>query len=175
MFLEKKFEVTNDVLASHGQRLANVVIDRILFTLFFIIIVFILAFIGGLTDNNFIYNLLENLENVDRLTDVLLTGLLFAVFYSIFEFTTQRSIGKYISKTKVVTKNGEKPSLQDIIVRSLVRIIFIEVFSFLGSYCRGWHDMASKTYVVDVKKFEAKKNNFYDFEQLGKSENEVVF
>jgi len=53
-------------------------------------------------------------------------------YYVFFEGVTGRSIGKYFTKTKVVTEDGEKPNFETILVRSLCRFIPFEAFSFLG-------------------------------------------
>ena len=86
----------------------------------------------------------------------------------ILEGLTQRTIGKLITRTKVVMENGEKPSSEAIIIRSLCRMIPFDAFSFLGDPSRGWHDTISKTYVVDVQKFEDQKKSHADFQLLGK-------
>ena len=64
-------------------------------------------------------------------------------------------------------EDGSKPIFQDIFLRSLCRFIPFEVFSFLGSEGRGWHDSMSNTYVVDIAKFEAKKKSQSELEQIG--------
>ena len=75
----------------------------------------------------------------------------------------------------VVLENGEKPNPNTIALRSICRIIPFDVLSYLGANAYGWHDSFSKTYVVDIAKFNAKKEQIVDYEQLGKSENDVVF
>jgi len=39
--------------------------------------------------------------------------------------------------------------------------------SFLGDSGRGWHDSISNTYVVDERKFNAKKSNQLELELIG--------
>jgi uncharacterized RDD family membrane protein YckC len=90
------------------------------------------------------------------------------IFYFILESTSQRTIGKLITQTKVVLENGEKPSLETIIIRSLCRIIPFEPFSFFGNIPRGWHDTISKTYVVDIKIFEEQKKSHENYNLIGK-------
>ena len=55
------------------------------------------------------------------------------IFYSTFEATTGRTLAKYITKTKVVNKDGGKPSVETILIRSLCRFIPFEPLSFLWS------------------------------------------
>jgi len=72
-------------------------------------------------------------------------------YYLVCETTWQRTLGKLVTKTKVVDRQGNKPSFPKILGRSLARCIPFEAFSFLfGGYPIGWHDALSKTLVVPV-------------------------
>lgn len=173
--MEEEFKVTKDILASAGQRFSNYLIDRILFTgVFFAFGVVAVAY-AEITGNSEILNSLERLDNINRLLDMLITGFVFGIFYTILEFKTQRTIGKYITKTMVVLENGRKPDINTIITRSLCRIIPFDALSYLGSTTRGWHDSLSNTYVVDVEKFYNKIESIEDFKDLGRSEEDIVF
>ncbi len=81
------------------------------------------------------------------------------VYYGLFESLTQRTIGKYITGTKVVYFNGAKPGEGAILLRSVCRQIPLEALSFLGPYGIGWHDMLSKTLVIDLYKSTQPPNN----------------
>jgi uncharacterized RDD family membrane protein YckC len=76
------------------------------------------------------------------------------IYYGLFESLTLRSPGKFITGTKVVMRDGTKPDETAIFIRTLCRQIPVEIISFLGPYAIGWHDMFSKTLVVDVYKYE---------------------
>jgi uncharacterized RDD family membrane protein YckC len=71
----------------------------------------------------------------------------------IFESLTGKSIGKYVTNTKVMMADGSKPEPYSIFIRSLSRLIPFDQLSFLGTIPRGWHDTLSKTVVVDLKKY----------------------
>jgi uncharacterized RDD family membrane protein YckC len=47
-------------------------------------------------------------------------------------------------------------------------LIPFEQFSFFGEDGKGWHDSISKTYVVDIAKYEAKKATFEGLDEIGK-------
>lgn len=165
--MENDFKVTNDILASHGQRFANYLIDRILFTGIFFAIGFLAAIYGEISGNMEIILFLDKLENINRFLDMLITGFVFGIFYCTMEFYTQRTIGKFITKTMVVLDNGTKPDINSILSRSFCRMIPFDALSFLGSARRGWHDSISKTYVVDVQKFYDKKGIQEGLNDLG--------
>ena len=147
---EKK-ELQNEVInmtASLGKRCANYIIDLVFYfifsTLFGIEIVAILAIVSPES--------LSFFDQANVLVDYgfgFITGM---VYYSFLEAATGRTIGKFITKTKVVDENGKRPDFGTIVLRSLCRFIPFEPFSFLGAESSGWHDKLSKTWVIDVSK-----------------------
>lgn len=157
--------VSQDVLASKGTRFANYIIDNIVTFIFGFVIGVIIVLVSELTGSYAMYDLLIASEN--RLTDYIFGAIITILYYTVIETLTSRSLGKYITKTKVVTHEGLKPDLGDIFIRSLCRFIPFNPFSFLGTDGKGWHDSISKTYVVDVKKFESKKETELELEQIG--------
>jgi uncharacterized RDD family membrane protein YckC len=74
--------------------------------------------------------------------------LLGIFYYIIFETLFQRTLAKFITKTKVIMVGGAKPSVDTIIKRTLIRYIPFILFS--GSRGTWWHDRWTKTRVVDV-------------------------
>lgn len=68
------------------------------------------------------------------------------IYCTVFEFYFFRTIGKAVTKTKVVTEEGGYPGFQKIFLRSICRLIPFNEFSFL--FGTGWHDSISKTMVV---------------------------
>jgi uncharacterized RDD family membrane protein YckC len=83
-------------------------------------------------------------------------GILYAVgiivflgYHLICESLFQKTLGKVITKTKVVDREGNKPTFLRILGRSLARYIPFEPLSYLiGKHPMGWHDSLSKTLVV---------------------------
>lgn len=71
------------------------------------------------------------------------------VYYSFFESITGRTPAKYVTKTKVVNVNGEKPSFKSIVLKSACRFIPLNPFTFIFLDV-GLHDKISKTRVVHI-------------------------
>ncbi len=71
----------------------------------------------------------------------------FLAYYIFMEIKFQKTIGKFVTKTKVVKLNGEKPEASDIISRSFYRLIPFDRISFLFVK-NGIHDYLSKTKVI---------------------------
>lgn len=70
-----------------------------------------------------------------------------ALYYIPLEYGLQKTLGKIITKTKVVTLEGNKPELIDIISRTFCRLIPFDRFSFFYSR-NGLHDAISRTKVI---------------------------
>ena len=67
------------------------------------------------------------------------------LYYFIFELSMKQTIGKLVTKTFVVKKNGVNPSFVNILIRSCCRLIPIDSFSYLFGTERGLHDVLSST------------------------------
>lgn len=131
--------------ASVGNRFVNFIIDLVLFYAIEYVIGYMLGFVlsilGGTTlALSIAHNKLEML---------LFNCVVFFCYYTVLEGTAGRTLGKLITKTKVVMEDGSKPDLKSVAIRSVSRLIPFEAFSFLGSNI-GWHDSLSNTRVVKV-------------------------
>ena len=76
------------------------------------------------------------------------------VYYFIMEYTFGQTIGKMITKSKVVNaKNKGHPNLIQIFIRTLSRLIPIDFVSYLLNQ-QGIHDYLSKTKLIKIKNRE---------------------
>ncbi|MBG6186487.1 RDD family protein [Flavobacterium sp. CAN_S2] len=152
----KKFTVTDDLLASKSQRLLNFIIDVLIIYIIEISIGTTIILIGDLTKSDTASNWVSSLSVVESF----FFGLVILFFYYLItEMYFSRTFGKYFTKTIVVKHEGSRPNMKSIIVRTLSRLIPFEPFSFLTAD-RGWHDTLSVTYVVKKHDFIAKKKLF---------------
>lgn len=71
------------------------------------------------------------------------------VYYFLFESVTLRTPAKWLSISRVVNKNGQRPALWRILIRSVVRVILIDAF-FIPFLDKTLHDYLSGTEVVEV-------------------------
>lgn len=74
----------------------------------------------------------------------------FWAYFFCFEYFFNRTIGKMITRTKVVDEFGSRPTAKSIFIRTLIRKIPIEYLSFIYSK-NGHHDVISRTRVVSLK------------------------
>jgi hypothetical protein len=73
------------------------------------------------------------------------------LYYFLTEYFFNKSIAKFLTRTKIVNKKGIQPTVKELLIRNLCRFIPFEQFSFLGSNSKGWHDSFSNTTVIDDK------------------------
>lgn len=121
-------------LADKATRLGHNIIDTFLF--YFII---------------FLHSLI-----IDKLTFIPEEGslwlgfyffFLYVMFLAIFEYFFGKTPGKFLTKTKVVKRNGSKPTFLNFLGRNTARLIPFDPISYLFLK-RGWHDQISGTYVI---------------------------
>jgi uncharacterized RDD family membrane protein YckC len=120
--------------ADGGLRVANLLIDSIA-----IVILYVIALVGLL---------IMGMEASDESWAPMLIYLfVYFAYYISMESAWQQTLGKMITKTKVVTMLDEVPSNGDIVARTLCRMIPFDWISFLFTR-QGFHDSISKTTVV---------------------------
>lgn len=132
--MKKNAEMEGNTVSS-GIRFLNFVID-LLVCLF---IIFVLVYS------------LNILVNKHMLVGSFIVIATYILYYVILEIRFQRTLGKMLTKTKVVTINEEVPSPTDIMIRSVVRVFPFDHFTFLLMK-NGLHDRLSNTKVVKVNK-----------------------
>jgi uncharacterized RDD family membrane protein YckC len=160
---QNQIAITPDLLASHGQRFLNLIVDTFVqVLLFFVVLVVVEAVKGPAVSQAF-----QNYVLVNPIGQYTFVSSIALLYYNISEVIFARSVGKLLTKTKVVDSLGMPPNHQMIMMRSICRLIPFNSFSFLGLIPRGWHDKLSKTYVVSITLLEEKrrevqssKNNF---------------
>lgn len=133
-------------VASQGKRFVNYLLDLI----FLIIFSYIFGIILGIMLAIFSPSSLSIFEQDNELIVYLLGFVIGMIYYTILEASSGKTIAKFITKTKVVDYQGNRPDFGTIFIRSLCRFIPFEPFSFLGSDNSGWHDKLSKTKVIEI-------------------------
>lgn len=137
---EKETQYTD---ASNMKRFVNYLIDRLLGTLFaFLFFMLLDVVVPGIADY---------LSNISRLEDMFWTSLLILTYYSVLEIISRRTIGKLLTKTKVVAEEGYELDTNRIIIRNLCRLIPLNAISIFFNDGRPWHDSISKTRVVIIE------------------------
>lgn len=118
--------------ASGGKRFANLIID--------IIAMVILSFFIGI--------ILGSMAATETML-MLASYLTYFIYYWLMEAVLGKTVGKYVTRTRVVKPDGSQPSAINILGRTFSRIIPFDAFSYLGSTSSGWHDSIPKIYVIE--------------------------
>jgi len=138
-YLEEKIEEEKEFDSKKVKstiRLLNFIIDSIAFLIVFAILGFIIGLFYN-TDNQVII----------QLAGYLLLAVAFFGYYIFMEYKYQKTIGKLITRTKVLRADGEKAQLGDIIARTFCRLIPFDRLSYLFT-SNGLHDRLSNTTVI---------------------------
>ncbi|MGY5847658.1 RDD family protein [Salegentibacter sp. HM20] len=73
--------------------------------------------------------------------------LLYAGYYYFSELNSQRTLGKFLTGTKVISKSGKRPGRKQILIRSLWRLFPVDFISLMFRK-NTLHDKFSETRVV---------------------------
>lgn len=124
--------------AVNGKRFGNYLLDIIAFYLFAMLLG-VLAGALGMADailnmNEYVFGIL----------------LIIIYYFGIEAATGGRSVGKYITKTKVIMEDGSTPGVHVFFLRTLCRLIPFDSFSIFFNGNRCWHDTITKTRVVNL-------------------------
>jgi uncharacterized RDD family membrane protein YckC len=149
-----KFTITEDLLATRGQRIFNCLLDLLIVHTVLISIATTAVIIGDITNNNDLSNWAKSTTILERL---FFWAVILFLYYFLTETYFSRTFAKYFTKTIVVTKDGSRPSKRAISIRTLSRFIPLEGLTFLSGDLRGLHDLFSDTYVVRKHEFNEKK------------------
>jgi uncharacterized RDD family membrane protein YckC len=128
-------QVASTLIASQHQRTINYLVDYYLQT-----VITILLFAH-------IYAFFPQLGT--GIMGIVISVVILIAYYLFFETLFQKTPGKFVSKSRVVTATGVRPSFVIILLRTLCRMIPLESISFLSWYPVGWHDKFSGTVVID--------------------------
>ena len=138
--------VINLVPANLGKRFVNYFIDVIIFSF---LISFVLMLVAP------VYPLATKLMNRQPIgfMDQLMVSFLYGLYMSVMEAVLKgKTIGKYITGTRAVSKNGSLIHSQTAFARGLIRLIPFEQLSAISFPPNPWHDRWSGSVVVDEEK-----------------------
>jgi uncharacterized RDD family membrane protein YckC len=129
-------------LAGFWQRLFHAVIDGLIIGLI------LYAKIEGLMLMPGIKQILASMEQLigPKFSLIVVIFVVRTLYYLCFEGILASTPAKYLTYTRLVTNDGEKPAFKTVLIRTLCRSVPFNSLSFLlGS---GWHDRWSDTAVV---------------------------
>ena len=168
MILKQLSSTVQNNKATRGVRFANYLIDAVVF---YVLIFFFGAFLGILYTIGIKapLQLISYIEG-NRAFNYLFSSILYFIYIFSIEYLTKgKSIGKFITKTQVVSIDGTMPTQKDFLIRNISRLVPFDGFSFLSN--DGWHDSWSDTRVVNWEKYKADSILKQELDELGKNPN----
>ncbi len=133
-------KVTKPDSVSSDIRFVHLLID----TFAWQFMVILISFLAGL-----VFQPVKESEET-LISFIIIFGTYFG-YYIFFETKYQKTIGKFITNTKVINTNGTKPEITDITARTFYRLIPFDTISYLFTR-RGFHDYLSQTKVIKEKR-----------------------
>lgn len=82
-------------------------------------------------------------------TGILVMLIIIPVYYLLMEYSLGETMGKIMTKTKVISTDGSKPSFLQCMVRALTAPAYGTIQRIVLKYGIFWHDSIPKTLVVD--------------------------
>lgn len=144
------FETVEQSLASKWARFWNFIIDSLFFLIFYFVIVVIFSIVLSFTDEQTADTFANSFEGKYEFLHRLIATLVYALFMTFQETLTKgRSLGKWITKTKVLTEDGETPSTLSFLKRNFSRCVPFELFSAVFDLIP-WHDQWTNTRVIKL-------------------------
>lgn len=125
------------VEATRGQRFVHFLVDNIASGITWFVVAFLVA-VMGLP------------ELVRGITGYMFQAVVVAGYFVVFEVTLSATPGKMVTGSKVISMNGQRPTVLQVLGRTAVRFIPFDPLSFLGSG-PGWHDGWTNTAVVKAR------------------------
>jgi uncharacterized RDD family membrane protein YckC len=159
------YSIDKQLWASDRRRFANCILD-FFFGYFSLFVSGLVVVIVGNVFNLDVFSIWQNIV-FNYMYSVLFVFIM--INYLVLEYFFGRSLGKLVTGTVVVNKNGLKPSFGAILIRTLCRLIPFDPLSFLGKSGRIWHDVLSATYVVDKNTLD-RDIRYHDLNLIGTKE-----
>lgn len=137
----------NLIQANSGRRFFNYVIDRVCIYLVWRYLLFKVN----------VWILTQFYYYTESRTALYIMGyLMYVLFFVLVESTLEtlchgKTIGKWITGTRVVNQDGTPVDGKTAFLRGLFRLVPFDAFSALGSPAFPWHDRWTKTYVIDER------------------------
>lgn len=167
--MRKYLQIIDRHRATKGMRFANILVDRIAFNLIF----FALGLAGGILDGIFgmyyFTKFFDQLAELGRVADIIITSVIFFFYIFLIEYLTKgRSLGKFVTGTKVLMTDGTEPTVKDYFNRNIIRLVPFDALSFFGE--NGWHDSWSDTRVINIRNYEAERQSKNEIDAIGVKE-----
>jgi uncharacterized RDD family membrane protein YckC len=138
-------------LATTTQRIGNLLLDQVAFLLITVVLYFVFMLVAGGTA--VLAGVGDPSEDVSGGAYAIIAIGVYIGYYTIGEGGFGKTVGKLITGTEVVNRNGSPLTLGRALARTCCRFVPLDQFSFFGGDRPvGWHDRWTGTFVVAAPK-----------------------
>ncbi|WNH08861.1 RDD family protein [Thalassobellus suaedae] len=106
--LDNTIQITEDVLASKNMSFVNYIIDLVAQYTIIYSLAYLFFYIGEFTGY---YGLADFWNGLSNIEDYIVSYTIMFIYFFLMEAFTFRTLGKYVTKTKVVLDDGTRPNL----------------------------------------------------------------
>jgi uncharacterized RDD family membrane protein YckC len=122
------------------KRILNFIIDSVIIGFFINLIIYLVY-----------YNIDQKSIEFTKSERKIFFLFFLTLYYFLSEYYFGTTVGKYFTKTKVVNLENNRPKFYQIFIRSITRLIPIDLFTYFTTNERGLHDILSKTKLISTK------------------------
>jgi len=140
--IELGWHLKKTTRAEKYLRLANFLID---YLSIYCLATLVGVFVGYISSSEYLF---FNSHQFNPFLDYVIVTFTLFIYFSTEFFFNGKSLGKYLTKTRVAHNIETEISFKVFLLRTLWRMIPIEIFSFLPFHNDCWHDRFSDTTVV---------------------------
>ncbi|MCW3160078.1 RDD family protein [Chryseobacterium oryctis] len=166
--MRKHLQIVDRHKASLGTRFANSLLDGIFIQVIYYGSLLVFGIIYAIIFGEAIDSEAIEEDTAINLAFTFLYITFHLCYYILMEYYLGKTIAKYITGTKVISIDGNNPTIGQIVGRTFSRLVPFDALSFLGE--NGWHDSWSDTRVINIKKYQAEKQVKSEIDSLGEKE-----
>lgn len=161
-------KIVDNNRASKGSRFANSLLDGIFLQVAYYIVVFIFGLAYTLIVGETIEEDMIESDAAVNFSFMLVYFIFYFGYFILMEYYLGQTLAKFITGTSVISIDGNKPTIGQIVGRTFSRLVPFDALSFLGE--NGWHDSWSDTRVINKKNFQSEKQAKSEIDMLGNKE-----
>ncbi len=138
------FETSKRKKAPLGLRIVNFLIDSLTC---YILASCLGIILGHVSQQDYLFVGIQNGQ--DLFQDYLILVIIYIFYYSSEFIFSGKTFGKYLTNTRAIHRVNRELDTSSFLLRTLWRFVPLNLFSFLPGIDERWHDLYSKTIVVN--------------------------
>jgi hypothetical protein len=135
---------------SHYQKVIHFLVDTGLMVILYLKLPDLIVFFG--------------LHSLFNLSPIVILLICYIFYFFVFEYVFGRTIGQLLTNACVVDQRNRKPDVNTLMLRTILRLNPLDVFTFFSLRKEGWHDRFSGTKTISSKNRKMRMDDLLDDE-----------